>query len=103
MSRRFVLSTPASRDLDEILAYVIESSGERRAQHVAARLQDAFQKLVDNPGLGHYREDLTPSPVLFFRVWSYFIIYKASDEALEVARVVHSARDVEAVLRDEPL
>lgn len=103
MSRRFVLSKPASRDLDESLAYVFEASGERRAQHVAERLQEAFQKLLDNPELGHRREDLTSLPVVFYAVWSYFIIYKASDEAMEIVRVVHAARDVEALLRNEAL
>jgi len=102
MNRRFILSSPASQDLDEILTYVLENSGERRAQHVAGRLQEAFQTLADNPGLGHHREDLTPSSVLFFTVWSYFIIYKPDTKPLQVARVVHAARDVEALLRDEP-
>jgi adenine-specific DNA-methyltransferase len=33
MSRRFVLSTPASHDLDAVLAYVFESSGEVRSDN----------------------------------------------------------------------
>jgi plasmid stabilization system protein ParE len=102
MSRRFILSSPASHDLDEILSYVLENIGEQRAEHVAERLYDAFQKLADNPGLGHRREDLTPSPVLFFSVWSWLVIYMADKKPLEVARVVHAARDVEALLRNEP-
>lgn len=102
MSRRFILSTPASQDLDELFSYVLQNSSEPRAQHVAEHLQEAFQKLADNPGLGHSREDLTSSPVLFYTVWSYFIIYKPNTKPLQVARVVHAARDVEALLRDEP-
>lgn len=103
MSRRFILSSPASQDLDDLLDYVLENSGESRAQHVAERLQEAFQKLAENPGLGHRREDLTSSPVLFFAVWSYFIIYKQDMNPLQVARVVHAHRDVESLLRDEPI
>ena len=101
MSRRFILSSPATHDLDEILSYVLEHSGEQRAEHVAERFNEAFQKLADNPGLGHRREDLTPSPVLFFSVWSWLVIYKADTKSLEVARVVHAARDVETLLREE--
>lgn len=101
MSRRYILSSPASHDLAEILTYVLENSGERRARHVAARLQEAFQKLADNPGLGHRRVDLTPSPVRFYTVWSYFIIYKPDTSPLQVARVIHAARDIETLLREE--
>ena len=103
MSRRFFLSAPASLDLDEILTYVLDGSGQDRAQQVADGLEEAFQKLADAPGLGHRREDLTSSPVLFFTVWSYLIIYKPNTKPLEVARVVHGARDIESLLRDEPL
>jgi len=66
MSRRFVLSVFASQDLDEILSYVLEQNGPQRAQHVADRLHEIFQKLAESPGLGHKREDLTSLPVLFW-------------------------------------
>jgi len=80
---------------------VLENSGEQRAEHVAERLFEAFRSIADNPGLGHRREDLTPSDVLFFSVWSWLVIYKPDRTPLEVARVVHAARDVETLLRDE--
>jgi antitoxin ParD1/3/4/toxin ParE1/3/4 len=102
MSCRFILSEPASRDLDDILTYVLEQSGRKRSQHVAGRLSEAFLKLAETPGLGHRREDLTSLPLLFYPVWSYFIIYKPETKPLEVVRVIHGARDVEALLREEP-
>ncbi len=103
MSRRFILSSPASQDLEELLGYVLENSGEERARHVADRIQEAFQLLADNPGLGHRREDLTSSPVRFYSVWSWLIIYKPDTKPLQVARVVHAHRDVESLLREEPV
>jgi plasmid stabilization system protein ParE len=103
MSRRFILSSPASHDLDEILSYVLENSSEQRAEHVAERLYEAFQKLADNPGLGHRREDLTMSSVLFFSVWSWLVVYKPDKKPLEVARVVHAARDIETLLREDSI
>lgn len=102
MSRRFVLSTPAFQDLDQILSYVLEKSGPRRAKYVAARFEEAFQKLADSPNAGPRREDLTPSPVLFFTVWSWYVIYRSDKKPLEIARVIHGARDVETLLSDEP-
>ncbi len=70
MSGRYVLSTPAANDLDEIVTYVLERDGPQRAEHVAERFHEVFERLASNPRLGHRREDLTPFPVLFFGVWS---------------------------------
>ncbi len=101
MSSRFILSAPASNDLEEILTYVVEKSGWERGERVARRFYEAFTKLADNPALGHRREDLTNLHVLFFAVWSWLVIYRADKRPLEVVRVIHGARDVEALLREE--
>jgi len=98
---QYVLSTYARRDLDEILQYVLEQSGPRRAQHVLDRLEDAFRKLSKSPALGHRREDLTPRPVKFFSVWSYLVIYDPESRPLRIVRVFHAARDVESILSRE--
>jgi toxin ParE1/3/4 len=98
MSRRFILSGPASQDLDGILSYVLEHGGPGRAQHVADRLHEAFTRLANTPGLGHRREDLTPLPVRFFTVWSYLVIYRVETKPLQIIRVLHGARDVETLL-----
>lgn len=103
MTRRLVLSTPASHDLNEIVGFVLENSGPERAEHVLKGFFTAFEKLVANPGLGHRREDLADSPVLFFRVWSWFVIFRHDEKSLDIARVVHAARDIETLLQDEPL
>jgi len=47
MSTRFILSSLAAEDLDQILTYVLEHSSPARAQHVADRLEEAFLKLAD--------------------------------------------------------
>ncbi len=61
-------------------------------------LYEAFQRLAETPGLGHKREDLALLPVLFYAVWSYLVIYKPDTRPLEIVRVLHGARDVEAIL-----
>lgn len=99
----FILSSPAAADLRDILAYIADKSGPERADQVAARFRAMFTKLAGHPGLGHRRPDLTPSPVRFAALWSYLIIYKPGTEPLEIARVVHGARDVESLLSHEPL
>jgi plasmid stabilization system protein ParE len=98
MRRGFILSGPATRDLDEIFSYVLEDSGADRAWGVVDELHKAFRKLAESPVLGHYREDLTSSPLLLWSVWSYLVIYKPDTKPLEIVRVLHGARDVEAIL-----
>lgn len=101
MTRRFILSSPASQDLDEILSYVLQHSGPTRVEHVLDGFQHAFDSLRENPILGHRREDLTTSAVMLYRVWSWFIIYRFDHSSLEVVRVIHSARDVKTLLMDD--
>ena len=101
MSPRFVLSSLAAEDLDGILAYVLEHSGPARARHVADRFEEAFLKLAEQPGLGHTRADLTAELVRFWPVWSYLVVYKPGSKPLEVARVLHGARDLRVLLADE--
>jgi plasmid stabilization system protein ParE len=98
MSDRFVLSAPASQDLDDILTYVLDQDGPERAQHVVDRLCECFQKLAANPGLGRRREDLTSARVLFWPVWSYLVIYRPDSTPLEIVRVLHGARDLPPLL-----
>lgn len=100
MSRQFLLSAAAARDLDEILTYVLEQDGPQRAQHVADRLHESLQKLADAPGLGHRREDLTSAPVLFRAVWSYLVVYRPDSTPLEIVRVLHGARDLPSLLEE---
>ncbi len=54
---------------------------------------------ASHPGLGHRREDLTSHNVLFFLVNPYFVIYRVEDEGLVIHAVIHSARDMKAILR----
>lgn len=98
MSDRFTLSTPASRDLDEILTYVLERGGPTVAKHVAEGLETACRKLSESPEIGHKREDLTTAPVLFWSVWSYLVVYEPNTKPLAIIRVLHGARDVQAIL-----
>jgi plasmid stabilization system protein ParE len=52
------------------------------------------------PTLGHRRHDLTSDPeVLFFCVRShYLVIYRKNSDPLQIARVLHGARDISAEL-----
>lgn len=101
MMRKLVLSAPAARDVEDIVDFVRDQSGEDRARHVASGIRDAFEKVARRPNIGHRREDLTPADVWFLAVWSYLVIYRCNDERVEIGRVIHGGRDIEELLRGE--
>ncbi len=98
MSRRFVLTPSASRDIDAILEYVLEKSGPDRARHVHERLYEGIAKVATKPGLGHIRDDLFDESLRVFGVFSYLIIYLPATTPLQIIRVIHGARNVPRVL-----
>jgi antitoxin ParD1/3/4/toxin ParE1/3/4 len=55
-------------------------------------------KLAKNPGIGHWREELTAKRHRFFLVYSYLIVYRHETKPLQIIRVLHAARDVQSIL-----
>lgn len=70
-------------------------------------MEEAFTLLADRPAIGRLRTDLRHPRLQGLRSWgirgfeSYLIFYRASDDGIEVVRVLHGARDVAAELGDE--
>ena len=99
---RYILSPEAKDDLREIREYLVSRGGRRLAQYVLQEIRAAFRLLASRPEAGHLRQDLTPLPVKFWPVFSYLIVYDPAARPLDIARVLHGRRDVEAIL-DQPL
>ena len=75
MSRAYYLSLTAEQDIEEVITYLAEENVNAAYEFVDS-LYDAFEKLTDNPKLGHSREDLTNKPVRFWTFkWHYLIVY----------------------------
>jgi plasmid stabilization system protein ParE len=96
--KRYVLSTAAELDLDEIWDYIAQDS-IKAADRWAGKLFDAFETIARNPGIGHKREDLTSCPVLFWPVSSYLIVYRTKGNRVEIVGVTHGARDIPSFIR----
>jgi toxin ParE1/3/4 len=86
----------ASKDLEEILAYVAQWGGLDAADLLLHRLNGACQKLITYPGMGRGREEL-PLGIRCFSVKDYLICYRPSDEGVEILRIVSGYRDLEAL------
>ena len=98
----FVISPVARSDLDEIWDYyAIDLQNPDAADRIRDEIFPAFSKLARTPGIGHIRNDLAKEPLRIWHVRSYLIIYRGEKRPLEVARVLHGARDVQAILDGE--
>ncbi len=69
----FQLTEAAFRDLDTILAYLIDEGSIDYAYRLRQELFAAFSNLAQTPGLGHPRPDLTKRPLVFFLVEPYLV------------------------------
>jgi toxin ParE1/3/4 len=95
----FRLSPKAERDLDELADYIADRSPSA-AVHEVEKLLDKFALLGRNPLLGEMRNDLSRN-LRGFVAGSFLILYTPTANGIEVARVVHAARDLGSFLRQE--
>ena len=95
--KRFVLSPAATADVGQIEVFLDEHA-PHATDAVLKGLRDAMRRIAATPGIGHLREDLTDEPLRFYPTWSYFLVYRLT-APVEIVRVLHGARDIEAELR----
>jgi len=84
MGSSFILIPSASRDIDEIIEYVLNHSGPTRALHVHQRIYEAFVKVAAHPGFGHRRADLADESLRVWNVFSYLVIYRPETRPLQI-------------------
>lgn len=89
----------AERDLDEIWLHIaMDNVGA--ADALLEDIGRRCRNLARQPMMGRARPELAPH-VRSFSVARYVIFYSPSADGIEVARVLHSARDFGEVFRDE--
>jgi plasmid stabilization system protein ParE len=99
MMSGFRLSYLAERDLDEIADYIADRNPSA-AVHELQKLLDKFTLLGTQPLLGEVRRDLPGKPRVL-SCSSHLILYRPTTTGVEIARVIHSARDVASLLRQQ--
>jgi toxin ParE1/3/4 len=99
--KNFFLSPEAALDLEEIWTFI---GIERQNPDVAARqVEMIYEKiciLAENPLLGELRPDLGIE-LRSFTAGNYAIIYRPSASEIEIARVVHGARDIRSLFEGD--
>ena len=96
---RYIFSPLARTDFREIHDYIAEHDIDS-ALDVANQLEQACERLAQMPELGRKREELAHS-LRSLPVGHYIIFYRITDEGVEIARVLHGARDIESIFSDE--
>ena len=82
----------AESDISKIWRYIARDSPEA-ADRFIDKLRVQCNRLASRPSLGRSRPDFARE-LRSYRVGNYFIFYFPSDTGIEVARVLHGARDL---------
>jgi len=92
---RYRISPKAREDLKSIYRYVAEDNPPA-AGRLKKMFLDRFLLLAAQPLMGEAREDLAEN-LRMFSLGSYVIRCRPTSDGIEVAQVVHSARDLAAL------
>ncbi len=100
MSRQAIITPQARIDVLELADYIARDSLDAALRFLEAA-EAEFVRLADMPGMGHARK--FSSPLLSdVRSWAipgfknHLIFYRPIQSGIEVLRVLHGARDIEA-------
>ena len=107
MSRRIVRRRVALEDLIDQTAWYITHASQAVADRSNEAVERSLQSLSATTGIGAPRpranpalRDLRMHPVRGFE--SHLLFYRPIPDGIELIRVLHGARDIEAVLKDDP-
>lgn len=94
MTRKVIIAPSARADMVDIWAYIAEGNVEA-ADRFLDRIRDQISLAADHPGRGERDQRCDGRRRLL--VGPYLVFYKATDDALYVLRIYHSARRIEDI------
>src|SRR5579863_1361952 len=94
-----VVRPMALADLVEIWAFIAQDS-VNHADRFAGLIDRQLRALARQPHMGRNRPELA-ADLRSFPVGRYIIFYVPFAKGVEVVRVLHGARDIESILRDD--
>ena len=89
----------AETDILEIWDYIAEDS-LAAADRWVDQLDEQFRVLATQPMMGRARDELAPG-VRSFPFGHYVVFYVPLDYGIDIVRVLHGARDIDAVFNPE--
>jgi toxin ParE1/3/4 len=101
---KIIIRAAAARDLAEQADYLAERSLEAALRFLDA-VAETFRDLASMPEMGSPRQVRNPA-LAGLRKWrirgfeDYLIFYRPIGNGIEVLRVLHAARDIDAILEE---
>lgn len=89
----------AKSDLVEIWGYIADDS-EARADAFVDMIDQKLSALASKPGMGRARDEIAEG-IRSFPVGRYVIFYRPVPEGVEIIRVLHGSRDIEALFQSD--
>ena len=93
------LSNQARQDLFAIWEYIAEDNSAA-ADRVLDTLDARMQLLADHPLLGPARPDIARD-LRYLVSENYLILYRVLDDVVDIVRVLHGARNLRALFKDD--
>ncbi len=93
------ISARAQRDYKKIQRYTRDSYGKEQVLKYAALLKGCFEKITDNPMLGHWRPDI-PRTHKAYNAGEHIIVYRVEDQTVYVVAILHSRMDLSRHLEE---
>lgn len=95
-----IVKRPLARsDLAEIWDYIADDN-ESRADAFVDLIDHKFQELALQPNMGRSRDELTEG-LRSFPVGKYVIFYRVMPGGVEIIRVLHGSRDLNAIFNPD--
>lgn len=82
------ISTEAEGDIDQIVAYTIQTWGWRQADRYLGRLEDGFELLGRNPSIGRSCDSIKAG-LRRFEIGRHVIFYLPEPDGVLIVRVLH--------------
>ncbi|MFP5468253.1 MAG: type II toxin-antitoxin system RelE/ParE family toxin [Alphaproteobacteria bacterium] len=86
----------AESDIEDLWLY-IATDNPQAADRILDDIEAQCRLIATQPNMGRLRSELTPG-LRSFPVGRYIILYQTLPDGIEVVRVLHSARDLDALL-----
>jgi toxin ParE1/3/4 len=90
---RLIFSPLAEGDLNDILDYISRDKPKAAIRWVQ-KIRDTFTLLAKNPEIGERRPEFRTGEFRSSIVGRYVIYYRATENGIEIARVVRGERDI---------
>jgi len=91
-----IIKRPFARsDLTEIWDYIADDN-ETRADAFVDLIDQKFQELARHPNMGRARDELAEG-LRSFPVGRHVIFYRVVPEGVEIVRILHGSRDLNAI------